>query len=44
MSACQKTDGNCFLEQKGSVDGGIHATTDHNNVRSVLQNALKKTV
>jgi hypothetical protein len=31
-----------FLEQKWSADGGIHATRDHNNVRSVLINTQKK--
>jgi hypothetical protein len=35
-------DGNCFLGQERSADGGIHATRDHNDVRSVLQN-IKKT-
>jgi hypothetical protein len=29
-SACQKADGNCFLGQERSVDGGIHAKMDHN--------------
>jgi hypothetical protein len=38
---CQKADGNCFLRQERSTDGGIHATGDHSNVRSVLQNAEK---
>jgi hypothetical protein len=36
LSTCQKTDGNCFLGQERSVNGGIHATRDHNNIRSVL--------
>jgi hypothetical protein len=36
LSACQKADGNYFLEQETSADGGIHATRDHNNVRSGL--------
>jgi hypothetical protein len=40
VSACQKADGNCFLGQERSADGGIHATRDH-NVRSVLRNAKK---
>jgi hypothetical protein len=35
-SACQKADGICFLGQERSVDGGIHATRDHTNVRGVL--------
>jgi hypothetical protein len=43
MSACQKVDGNCFLGQERSADNGIHATKDHNNIRSVLQDT-KKTV
>jgi hypothetical protein len=38
LSAFQKADGKCFLEQERSADGGIHATGDH-NVRSVLQNS-----
>jgi hypothetical protein len=37
-SACQKSDGNCFLGQEGSADSGIHATRDHINIRSVLRN------
>jgi hypothetical protein len=37
-SACQKAEGNCFLGQKRSSDGGIHASRDHNNVRNVLRN------
>jgi hypothetical protein len=36
-SAYQKADDNCFLGQERSTDGGIHATRDHKNVRSVLQ-------
>jgi hypothetical protein len=36
LSACQKAAGNCFLGQESSADGGIHATRDHNNIRSVL--------
>jgi hypothetical protein len=35
LSACQKSDGNRFLGQERSADGGIHATRNHNNVRSV---------
>jgi hypothetical protein len=34
----QKADGNCFLGQERSADGGIHAIRDDNNVTSVLQN------
>jgi histone-lysine N-methyltransferase SETMAR len=41
LSACQKVDSNCFLGQERSADGGIHATKDHNNVTSVLQNTKK---
>jgi hypothetical protein len=43
LSACQKADGSCFLGQKRSADGGIHATMDHNNIRSVrvLRNTIK---
>jgi hypothetical protein len=43
LSACQKSDGNCFPGQKRSADSGTHKTMDHNNIRSVLQN-IKKTV
>jgi hypothetical protein len=43
LYACQKADGNCFLRQERSADGGIHATRDHNNIRTILQNT-KKTV
>jgi hypothetical protein len=35
LSACQKADGNCVLGQEMSAVG-IHATWDHNNIRSVL--------
>jgi hypothetical protein len=42
LSACQKAEGNCFLGQETSSDGGIHATRDHNNIRSVLRNTKKK--
>jgi hypothetical protein len=41
LSTCQKADGNCFLGQERSADGRIHATRDHNNVRSVLRNTTK---
>jgi hypothetical protein len=40
-SVCQKADGSCFLGQERSADGGIHATRDHNNFRSVLQKTEK---
>jgi hypothetical protein len=43
-SASQKADDNCFLGQERSADGEIHATKDHNNVRSVLQNSKKKLI
>jgi hypothetical protein len=42
LSACQKADDICFLGPGRSADGGIHATRDHNNVRSVLRNSKKK--
>jgi hypothetical protein len=38
----QNTDGNCFLGEERSADGGIHAARDH-NVIHVLQNTQKKT-
>jgi hypothetical protein len=41
LSACHKADGNCFLGEERSADGGIHATNDHNNVRSTLRNNKK---
>jgi hypothetical protein len=41
LSACQKANGNCFLWQERSADGGIHATGDHNNDRSVLRDTIK---
>jgi hypothetical protein len=41
LSACQKTDSYCFLGQERRADGGIHATRDHNNIRSVLWNTKK---
>jgi hypothetical protein len=37
LSSCQKADGNCFLGQERSAEGGIHATRDRNNVRSALR-------
>jgi hypothetical protein len=40
-SVCQKTDGNYFLGQGRSADGGIHAKMDDNNVTSVLRNTKK---
>jgi hypothetical protein len=40
-SACKKADGNCFLVQERSADGGIHAARDNNNIRSVQQNTTK---
>jgi hypothetical protein len=33
---CQKADGYCFLRQERRADGGIHATRDNNNIRSLL--------
>jgi hypothetical protein len=38
---CQKAGGHCFLGEERSADSGIHATRDHNNVRSVLRKAKK---
>jgi hypothetical protein len=32
---------NCFLGQERNADGGIHATRDHSNVRSLLRNNEK---
>jgi hypothetical protein len=40
LFACQKANGNHFLRQERSADGGIHATRDH-NVKSVLRNTKK---
>jgi hypothetical protein len=34
LSACQKSDGNCFLGQANSADGGIHAARDCTRVRT----------
>jgi hypothetical protein len=42
LSACHKADGNSFLGQGRSSDGGIHAR-DH-NVKSVLRNTKKNCV
>jgi hypothetical protein len=39
--SAQKAAGNCFLGQERSADGGIRATRDHNNARSVLRNTKK---
>jgi phage gp29-like protein len=41
LSACQKADGNCLLGQERSANSGIHATRNHNNVRSELRNTKK---
>jgi hypothetical protein len=43
-STCQKADDICFLGQERSADGGIHATRDHNSVRSALRNTKKNCV
>jgi hypothetical protein len=40
-SVCQKADGSCFLGQERSADGGIPATSDHNNFRNILRNTKK---
>jgi hypothetical protein len=42
LSACQKTDGNCLLDQESGADGTVHATKNHNNIRGVLRNTKKK--
>jgi hypothetical protein len=34
-NVCQQADDSCFLGQERSADGGILATRDHSNVRSV---------
>jgi hypothetical protein len=39
----QKVDCSWFLGQERSADGGIHATRDHNNIRTVLWNMKKTT-
>jgi hypothetical protein len=36
--AYQKADGNCFLGQERSADGGIYATRNQNNAKIVLRN------
>jgi hypothetical protein len=38
LSPYQKADSNCFLGQERSAAGEIHATRDHNNVRSASRN------
>jgi hypothetical protein len=38
---CLEADGNCFLGEERSADGGTHATRDRNSVRSVLRNTKK---
>jgi hypothetical protein len=38
----QKADGTCFLGQERNTGGGIHATGDHKNVKSVLRNTKRK--
>jgi hypothetical protein len=40
----QKADGNRFQAVERSASGGILATRNHNNVRSVLQNNEKEIV
>jgi hypothetical protein len=44
MSARQKPDSKCFLGHGRGADSGVHATRNHNNIRSVLKNTLKRTV
>jgi acetyl-CoA carboxylase beta subunit len=41
LSACQKVDGICFLGQKMSAESRVHATRDHNNIRSLFRNKMK---
>jgi hypothetical protein len=41
LSVLQKADCRCFLGQARSSDGGIHATRDDSNVRSVLRNTKR---
>jgi hypothetical protein len=43
LNVCQKADGNCFLGQERIADGGLHATGDHTDIRSVLRNTKKTT-
>jgi hypothetical protein len=42
LSACQKPYDSRFLGEERSADGGIHATRDHNVVRSGLGAKQKK--
>jgi hypothetical protein len=37
-AVCQKANGNSFVLKEKGADGGIYATRDHNNFRSVLRN------
>jgi hypothetical protein len=41
LSTGQKAESSCFLGHKRNADCRIHATRDHNNVRSVLWNTGK---
>jgi hypothetical protein len=41
LPARKLIDGNYFLEQERSVDGGIHATRDHSDLRSLLRKTKK---
>jgi hypothetical protein len=41
MSAIKLIDGNWFLGQERSADGGIQAMRYHNDVRSVWRNIIK---
>jgi hypothetical protein len=34
---CQKADDISFLGQERSVDGGIHTTRDHNNIKCIAK-------
>jgi transposase len=40
-NVCQKADGSCFLGEVRCSECEIHATSDDNNVRNVLENTKK---
>jgi hypothetical protein len=41
LPAFQKADGNCFLGQEISADGGIDATRNYSDVRDILRDTKK---
>jgi hypothetical protein len=41
MFACRKAHGSCFLWQESSVDGEIHVTRGHNNVKKYITKQQK---